>query len=710
MRGWVKRQAVLLVLGLGLLGAPGRATAQAPRDGEAPAPSPGEAPAPLEGETPAPSPDELPAHADGMPQVNPDCRGSEDFAGSIKERAAYCLVMDRHFVSARTLASEVLSQHPDSFRAHFVMGYAQHFGEANLPKALFHLEAAERGFVRAWGIEPDKEASPWQAYYRILLELLYVHGEMDHHEAKILYVDRLRERLGISYEARKAWPLLKLKRFDEARRIAKKAAESEDEWERAVGLTGLCAVESELRNREAAYEACKDAARRVMRTDSDGAVELSNAAAAAEEMFAFDEAERLYLQATQRQPEGSVNPWGRLVRLYLRQGRLAEALSAWRQMRTYRAGRVGAHMDQQDQAEADLIGAAVMLVAGRGEDAERITRRTVSRPDRQGTSSAASDQNEAGADIMDRVAKQTAARSLEARASIVGWGESLKLHARAWELRYEAWQSGRRAADVLANEERLLSTLRPECPGSIELPSWLDAEVIDLVGPGVALAALKTSRRQETLPEALSEPVFLGFEAEAYWRRGDMERALTLAQEVLRLLPASEALHRARAAAVGAAAAAELGQQSQARALYQVVIAQDPAVIRRLGLRLPVRLVGLGNAQVVADALDLLEGSPAFDIVDWGLVLQVGLQEVRLVTPDGSVVSSLEVPPRPKGKDAPDLSEAQWLANSVHEGLLAPNLDITQSDVRSLDGSLGTGGKASQRVQDILDEVQAPAQ
>lgn len=635
----------------------------------------------------------------GLPTGHTRCEGAEAFGGTELEQKAYCADRESQFVSARTLAGQVLKSAPNSFRAHYVMGHAQHLGEANLPKALFHLDAAQAGFEARWGQTPDKADSSWMVYYRILSELLFVHGEMDHHEAKIRYADAITKRLGIDFSARKAWPLLKLKRFDEARRISQAASKSEDDWTRSVGLTGLCAVESEVRNRQAAYEACKAAAQRVMRSTTSGSIELSNAAAAAEEIFAFDEAERLYLDATTRVSEGAVNPWGRLVRLYLQQGRLSEALGAWRQMRAYRAARSGAHMDQQDQTEAELIGASVLLVVGRAADAERIARRTVNRPDRQGTSSAASDQNEAGANIMDRVAKLSAARLLRALASSAPFTEAVPMRWQAALLSYQAWQSGRRAAEVLSNSERLHATLRPECPGSLELPAWLDAEVIQLVGPGVALAAIRTAQAQESLPDDLSRPIFEGFEAEAYWLNGDLDKALKKVRSVLQELPASAALHRARAAAIGADAARQLGRYPEARQFYQVAIADDPAVVRRLGLVLPVRLVGVGKDASVAAALDHLEASPAIDEVDWGFLLQVGLREVQLLTPDGSVITSLSVPET-------ELSDtARHIADSVHRSLLSPDVELTQSDVRSLDGSLGNGGKAADEAKSILDAV-----
>ena len=654
-----------------------------------------------QGQPPLKTPASVPA---GLPPLDTSCPSAEAFGGSEVEQSAWCASQLRQYVSMRTLADRALQESATSFRAHFLMGYAQHFGEGNLPKALYHLEEAEKNFIDAFGPVPDKEKSPWKVYFRILHELVYVHGEMDHHETKIRYVDALSERLEMDYEPLKAWPLLKLKRFEEARLIATAAIEKDDRWNQAVGYTALCAVESEARNRIAAYEACQAAARPVMKSRDDGAVELSNAAASAEEIYRFDEAERLYTEATRRPPEGSVNPWGRLVRLYLRQSRLAEAVDSWRRMRAYRASRPGSYLDQQDQSEAELIGASVLLVAGRGDAAEPITARTVARPDRQGTSSAASEQNEAGAWLMDRVAKLTRARMLEEAASWSPFPEALELRVEALVLRWRAWRSGRAAAEILADPERLLTTLRPECPGSIELPPWLDAEVISVVGPGVALAAVAQSRIDETLPPELSWPVFAGLEAEAELLAGEPERALERADEALGALLSIENLVRARVAAIGAEAAWKLGETSRARAFLLEVLRTDPGVLVRLGLRFPVRLTARGNEPEVAVALDLLEDSPRFEQTRWGFHLEVGSDEAQLRLEDGTVLTSMRYAGGPDGVEA----RARRIVRALHRRLLVPEVDITQADIRSLDGSLGTGGRASDRVQQILNEVEKP--
>lgn len=636
-----------------------------------------------------------------LPNVSPVCDGAEFFGGTTIERSAFCATRRKEYVSARTLANEALNQNERSIRAHYLMGETQHLGEGNLPKALFHLEEAERLFLEKYGAFPEP-GPEFRVFQRIMAELVWVHGEMDHHEEKIRYVDLLDRRLKLDYQPLKAWPLLKLKRFEEARAVAKLASESPDEWPRAVGLTALCAVESEQRNREAAYEACTNAARRVERSAIDGAIELSNAGAASEEMFRFDEAERYYRESASRPPEGSVNPWGRLVRLYLRQGRFAEAISAWREMRRYRASRPGSYLDQQDQSEADLIGATVLMIAGKIEEAERITGRTVNRPDRQGTSSAASEQNEAGAAITDRVAKRALARRLREDASAAKWKDKIALHLRALELDIDAWAISRTAAEVLADRERLVASLRPEVPGSLELSTWLDAEVIHIVGPGIAMAALVEARAEETLPDRLANQIFLPLEAEAHWLAGEEEEALDKVKQALEILPPSEAMLRARVAAVGYAVAEDEGELDLALGYLRLMLATDPQVVRRMGLRLPVKISASTTDDGVVEAIDMLEDSPLFEEAEWGFELVVAADQVHLVGPDGSVENSIFVPAG--RKDDPE-AIGRRIVKAVHKDLLVPNVDITQADIRSLDGSLGTGGKASDRVDSILDEV-----
>jgi pentatricopeptide repeat protein len=649
---------------------------------------------------PEPRPEASASDGRGLPETEADCPVGPDFGGSPLEQAAFCALLERKFVSVRSLAKRALAEDPQSPRALFLLGVAQHQGEGNLPKALHHLQRADESFERRHGGAQPEEPSLFKLRVRILFELMDVHGEMDHHQERIHYAEAIAELTREDYLAYTAWPLMKLGRFEEARAVVEAALESEERSIREMARTSLCAIESELRNRARAYEACKQAAEPVKGRSRGGAVELTNAGAASEEMLRFDEAERFYLEAARRPPETAVNPWGRLVHLYLSQGRFSEALSAWREMRSYRARRPLAYFDQQDEAEALLAGATLLLVAGRAELAEPVVARVVDRPDRQGTSSAASDQTRAGSELVAHVVRRVRARMLEEEAELAPLLESLELEARAAKLRFEAWLAGRRAKETLAKPERLVTTLRPEVPGSLELPGWLDAEVIGLVGPGVARVAIEKARAQETLPEDATRPVFSAYLAEAAWLDGDLRAALRLGEEAVASAGRGFTMVAARAAAIAAAAATELGEHDRARTAFRQALERDPGVLRLLEIPLPVRLKAVGGERSRA-AAERLADVPALSPTSWGFELAVGDRGARLRGLDGSELLQVRVPP-PEEDDAPE-DPVRYLASQVQRRLLVPLVDITQVDVRSLEGGLGRGTRASDAF-DVLEE------
>ena len=256
-----------------------------------------------------PIPDSFNLEGKGMPEIQTHCRDADAFGGTRLERGAWCLLRQKKYIGARTLAEGTLLANPESFRAHYLMGTSLHLGDGNLPKALYHLSKGETLFIDEYGIRPLLTGkAPIIAYHRMLVELIYVHGEMDHHEEKVQYVDDLKYRLADDLSPLKAWPLLKLKRFDEAQRIAEESVDKfgkDNPYWRAVGLTALCAIHSEKRDREKAYEACMAAAAPVRNSGTEGGVALSNAAAASIEVFKFEQAERLYNDATKRNIEGT---------------------------------------------------------------------------------------------------------------------------------------------------------------------------------------------------------------------------------------------------------------------------------------------------------------------------------------------------------------------------------------------------------------------
>ena len=297
----------------------------------------------------------------------------------------------------------------------------------------------------------------------------------------------------------------------------------------------------------------------------------------------------------------------------------------------------------------------------------------------------------------------SAARALEEEASLSSsWWTAIRLRTEAARLRFDAWTVGRRASELLSDPARLIVSLRPECPGSIEGPAWLDVEAVDLVGPGVALAALEEARLQEILPPEEAEMVFGMHEAEAHWRAGYLEDALRVAQSTLDLLPSFEVMLRSRVAAVAADSAQRLGRNAEAKEYFRQVLRTDAGVLRRLGLRLPVKLSWTGDDPAAEEAVSLLTSSPRLYEVAWGFELVVAPKQVMLLEGDGSQITAALVLP---GRADSSESTARRIARTVHRELLVPDVDLTQADIRSLDGTLGSGGKASDHVRSIIEEV-----
>ena len=123
-------------------------------------------------------------------------------------------------------------------------------------------------------------------------------------------------------------------------------------------------------------------------------------------------------------------------------------------------------------------------------------------------------------------------------------------------------------------------------------------------------------------------------------------------------------------------------------------------------MTLPVRMSVTGFAQNEADeVLDLLGGSPLFEQREWGLLLNVTPGTVSLALPNGTQLVTARIPPT---KNTDFSFRARQIAKTSHFDLLIPRVDITQSDIRSLDGGVLGGERTSDKVESILDSIVNP--
>jgi tetratricopeptide (TPR) repeat protein len=609
------------------------------------------------------------------------------------------------YTRARELSAQILQKDPTSIPGNCLMGLVYHRSEGNLPKALFFLKKTRQLVEDGYGPVPtDEDVALWHSL--VLVEQAMVSGEMGRHEDKLRYLEEHDALYRPALTADRGWPLMRLRRYDEARKAVEEALKLEEEpFQVASAMTALCAIEAEQHRRQQSYEACLAAAQYERDQADSGPTPFTNAAEASLGMLKMDEAEKLILEASQHFTSDSVsNPWLDLMHLYLGQGRTAEALDSVRRMVRWR-NRQPPYMDEQNRSETELAGAIFLLVAGRAEEATRITGRALERPDRTGFTSSQPEQLIAAAAVVDSLAWRLAAERKAEQASWSSWKEALPLYPQVLAARWQSWLSARRATAQATHEDLLVTTLQPYMAGSIELPEWIKPEFYGALGPGVVEAALVKARKAEQLPGA--EGYFLATEAELARLDGDAKRALERVEAALEQLPGAEKLLRARTAAVGAWAAFEQGRNTRAIELLDQVMQADPGTIRRLGVRLPVSISTTRTA-LAERAGHLLAGSPRFQTGgNGGFRLTVdgdrGEGNACLLGPGGNRFGCARVTAR-AGEDLESL--AARLAEELHVAAFAPRLDLTQADLRSLDGSpTAAGGRASERLLSILPEL-----
>jgi tetratricopeptide (TPR) repeat protein len=643
------------------------------------------------------------APASAWPQAaEPDSPAdSASRAGTPEELEAYNLARQDRYVKARELAEQILRRAPQSFAATYVLGVAHYFGEGNLPRALWYLREARTLFERQYGADPPTNA-PWRWHSDILVDLADLCGDMDLLHEKLEALDAHDRIYRPPLLAEHAWPLMKLGRYDEARRVVAAAVASGRPRQRKVALTALCAIESEAGKRAESYQACRQAAEELRGQRTEGAAEYSNAGEAALGMLRLDEAERDFLEATRRPPTLYGNPYAKLVELYLREGRVAEAVKTMKDAHRHRRSKP-AYLDQLSQAEIDGLSSLLLLAVGRAAEALPLTQRALDRPDRRGGISSQREQATAAAAILDRMARREVAERLAEERATLGFWAGLRRTWAAARLRVEAWSSGRRAALLLADRRRLLATLRPSFSGGADIPVWLNGELVSILGAGVMEQAVREARAEESLPEA--GPYLDAVEAEAALAAGKPGQALAAADRALAGLPPAETLLAGRVAAAAAAAARAAGDPARELRYLDLALQKDPTAVRRLGLSLPVTITTDGS-EIARRAAAHLRSSPRFRAGTGGLTLAVSATSACLHAAGGTVIQCASVQPR-AGEDAKGL--AQRLADEIHARAFAPRIDLSQTDVRSLDGSTGVGdARSSDRARSVLDDLRGP--
>jgi len=617
-----------------------------------------------------------------------------------EETAFNFTVSPPQFIKAREAAEAILARQPDSFVALYVLGYVYEWGEANLPRARYFSSRARAVIEARWGAGVPTDG-PWRWHARVLRQLISIARQMDREEEALRLLE-LRDRyynpeLTVDY----GWPLMKLGRFAEARAKIAKALASSDVEDRLTALNTLGAMEDEAGNVDESYRVFSQLVGEVRAHNLPMEVTyLRNLGETALELGRYDEAERNLVESTKFfDGETFSNPWEDLSILFMLEGRYPEALSAVREMHAW-SHRNPPYLDQQSWADRQAVTAALLAEAGHGEAALSLARRIVDRPDRRGGTSVHRDQSEAGQLLLFwSLARLQAAQLAETQtwAPPLQW---LRLAGQRLAIARATWAAGRRAAALTVGRGRLGPSLQFFASKGIDALPWLLPGLVELAGPGAVEAECERLLRRTDASGLRERPFVLLLAGEAQVARGLTGQARQSLEEAQATLPRAEVMLHARIAALLGEVAAADGWRPAALAAYQEALQRHPGVLRALDIALPV-IVQSDGSDTARKAAGWLAASPRFESGRWGFGLRIGVAGSRLTatltTPDGSVLSEARVPVQ-----ADAAATARALCEELHQRAFALPLDLSQTDVNSLQGGTLSGESLRRQLSDII--------
>ena len=594
------------------------------------------------------------------------------------------------YVKAREEAEKFFAKDPESFQSWYLMGMVLQYADGNLPRAWYFLSGARTRLQKLYGGEDIPADGPWWLHRHILLAMAEVAGQMEKYEEELSLLDTLDRLYKPTYAAYYAWPLMKLGRYNEAQARIDQALRERpnDENSVAMAYNSMGAVLGEQERLEDAYRVFLkliDTAK--TRGWTLEATYYYNASEQAMELHRFSEQEQLLIEATKLfDPHSYTNPYISLSQLYLSSGRIGEALSAIRRMQDW-SHRTEPRIEQQHWNEQQETTAAGLLAAGFDSDALALVRRTLHRPDRRGANSMKQDQTEIASLVLYREQLGMERERYSEHVSWCTWGEWARLQAARLENQREMWATASRAAAIIFSNDRFVWSLRPYAIDS-RIFEWMRPSLGQILGEGVVSVEVEKLLERTTDAGTREKPYLLTTLGEAEATRGATARAIEHLKESVRTLPDAEVMLRARATAMLASCLEQSGAFDEAVAGYRRTMEKAPNMMRELGLALPVHIEHDGS-DPAAIAAGWLRHSPRFNDVGSGFNLRVngaGGLSASLLCSDGTVLASATVPLAGDARET-----ARQLCAELHNKAFMPKIDLSQTDVNSLDGSNQTG-------------------
>ena len=644
---------------------------------------------------------------DDAPAAEPiDVSGMDPDILEIEVRATHD---EGRYITARRLAEALLAVEPDNLTGLYVMGRVQWLSEGNHARAMHHLSQADRIYMEE---HSELEDRPWKLHSEIIFAMQNVAEETGEYGDQLELMDEYDELYDPPFGvAERGWAYMREGNMPAAREAAIAGIDSEDRWQQVIGYNTLCAVESEESNRQASLDACEAALEHRREYGSGSlAIAAGNASGAAVGALDFERAEEWAREGTSA--GGSVTAWRRMILLLVDQGRTAEAVESLRRLRQAQANQEPSMRDL-NRADIDAAFARLLLVAGESERGMTVIDRALTWPDRRGLISTDEDQARGGHALL-RLALRRVHAERRAEAAC-----SRRLITRLWHWGRRLLPDMGRLGDeasvrsALSDAERLEGTFRIYLDDGInDTPSWLMGDLIDVLGIGVASAALQHARDAESFPGMAA--YYDGIEAEIALRRRRWAEAADLAASATASVPPAEVLLRARLSAIEAEAAWGMGEREAALGHYERVMQLDPGTIRRMSLQLPATIEVRASGSVARQVGKFLRRSRRIRRDKDGFAVSIEGSEdalsVCLRSPLGSMLSCTQAPRLvPEGDDPPmtDTQYGRHVVAQFHDRAFAMPLGISNIDLNSLDGTTTVSDEAErERMKEILSGLE----
>jgi len=355
------------------------------------------------------------------------------------------------------------------------------------------------------------------------------------------------------------------------------------------------------------------------RSDFD-TVYLSNASEVALSLLRIDEAEEYLNRATRYLNADSVaNPWIYKLYLLMNQGRFDESREALSRMLVWREAQEPI-VNVMNRAEHFLVTASFFLLAGYSKDAIKLTTTALNQPDRNGSYSADDAQKDSMAALVNMMANRLEYQIQLEKISTMDFFDSLSTRVDALSFQVSAWRSERRAAALFAEFDVLQNRLRPYAPLDVHIPEWIEPEIVGSIGTGVMRTIIEQANSNGAF--MLNSGYYHAYKTEVAALDNDRDSVLREGAAALSQLPTQEVLLRARLAAQMGKMAWHNNEYAEALTLFETAYQQDPSILRRLSISLPVDITNDGA--VFSDQVaDYLAGSPRFTQNPNGMSLEV---------------------------------------------------------------------------------------